>query len=89
MLEQKSAAEITGNPNIDTSQQSRLDKKDISEDYSEPTDWKGVLENIGRLSELQPKPKQRSNFSVSSQALSGAGRLGTGLTLKDILKYRP
>lgn len=52
-------------------------------------DWGKILSDIGRLSELQPKKKGGSGFSVSSQSLAGAGRLGTGLTLKDILRYRP
>lgn len=47
------------------------------------------LEDIGRLSALTGKKPKGPGIQVSSSALSGAGRLGTGLTLKDILRYRP
>lgn len=97
VLEQKSAAEMTGDEYIDTSQQSKLARKDIKEggglstnlEKEKSVDWSEKLAGLGRLSELTGKQPRDSGFRVSSQTLSGAGRLGTGLTLKDILKYRP
>ena len=98
VLEQKAAAEMTGDKNIDTSQQSKLAKKSLEEGgglsaalekEKGGTDWSEKLADVGRLSALTGKKPKDSGFRVSSQTLSGAGRLGTGLTLKDILKYRP
>lgn len=48
-------------------------------------DWKKTLAALGQLSELTGDKKKASPIKVSSQTLSGAGRLGTGLSFKDIL----
>lgn len=96
-LQQKALEQEYGKK-IDTSQQSKLHKREITDKqaYSVPGEFIGESDmnwkdKLAMLSQMTPfdKQKQVAPAQISTGQMSGAGRLGMGLSLAQILKYRP
>lgn len=95
--------EAKSNPGIDTSQQSRIHKRDLTDkqatsvalekgDIPKETNWQELGSMLSEMSALTGGKNKKKIAPPSIQnapVISGAGRLGNGMTLAQLLKYMP